>query len=79
MTATFPVAAGSAGISVVDGERWLDWVWIHPFERGKRLARLAWEDLEAVHGDQIKIQPPLSPAMEHFLQHQGVAQARWRF
>ena len=79
VTATFPVAAGAAGLSVVDGERWLDWIWIHPFERGKRLARLAWEDLEAVYGDQFKIQPPLSPAMEHFLDHQSIAPTRWRF
>lgn len=33
--ATFPFAAGAAGLSVQDGEPWLNWFWIHPSERDK--------------------------------------------
>lgn len=77
--ATFPIAAGAAGLSVQDGQRWLDWFWIHPFERGRGLASQAWADLEEVYGKEFKIQPPLSPAMERFLTHHGVAPERWRF
>lgn len=76
--ATFPIAAGAAGLSVHDGERWLNWFWIHPFERGRGLADKAWDDLEEVYGKEFKIEPPLSPAMEKFLTHREVAPERWR-
>ncbi|MFJ7904014.1 hypothetical protein ACIQ6V_26570 [Streptomyces sp. NPDC096198] len=79
VTATFPIAAGAAGLSVQNGQRWLDWFWIHPFERGKGLADRAWADLEEVYGKDFKIQPPLSPAMERFLTHHDIAPERWRF
>ncbi|WP_141724599.1 hypothetical protein [Streptomyces niveus] len=77
--ATFPIAAGAAGLSILDGQRWLDWVWILPFERGKGLAERAWRDLEQTYGPDFKIQPPLSPAMEAFLSHNDIAPERWRF
>ncbi|MDJ0461910.1 hypothetical protein [Streptomyces sp. H27-C3] len=77
--ATFPIAAGAAGLSIVEGQRWLDWIWIHPFERGKGLASQAWDDLEAVYGSEFKVQPPLSRPMELFLTHRGIARERWSF
>jgi hypothetical protein len=77
--ATFPIAAGTAGLSTAEGQRWLDWIWIRPFQRGKGLAQQAWADLDSTYGTMFKIQPPLSPAMEAFLTHQNVAPERWRF
>lgn len=78
MTATFPIAAGAAGLSIVQGRRMLDWIWLHPFERGKRLMGYAWADLEARYGDDFLIQPPFSGAMKGFLAKQGVDQERWK-
>ncbi|UXY32385.1 hypothetical protein [Streptomyces sp. HUAS TT20] len=77
--ATFPIAAGAAGLSVAEGQRWLDWIWIHPFERGRGLGGQAWNDLEDVYGRDFKIQSPLSPAMEKFLTRRGVDRKRWAF
>lgn len=76
--ATFPVAAGAAGLSVVQGRQMLDWIWLHPFERGQRLMDYAWSDLEAAYGNDFLIQNPLSRAMEGFLAKQGVDQERWK-
>ncbi|WP_205383118.1 hypothetical protein [Streptomyces actuosus] len=77
LRATFPVAVGAAGLSVEAGERWLDWIWIHPFERGTGLMETIWSDLERIYGTSFKIAPPLSPAMASFLSRQGVASERW--
>ncbi|MCX4671581.1 hypothetical protein OG453_33665 [Streptomyces sp. NBC_01381] len=76
--ATFPIAAGAAGLSVVKGQRVLDWIWLHPFERGQRLMDYAWNDLEAAYGDDFLVQGPLSRAMEGFLTKQEVALERWK-
>jgi hypothetical protein len=48
-TATFPIAAGAAGLS--QGSRWcLDWVWLHPYERGSGYIDRAWDQLEELYG-----------------------------
>ncbi|MDT0545611.1 hypothetical protein [Streptomyces lonegramiae] len=77
LLATFPVAVGAAGLSIESGQRWLDWIWIHPFERGTRLMEEVWSDLERMYGTDFKIAPPISPAMAGFLRHQGVDRLRW--
>ncbi|MFE2426560.1 hypothetical protein ACFXJ5_07370 [Streptomyces sp. NPDC059373] len=77
LRATFPVAVGAAGLSVQDGARWLDWIWIHPFERGTGLMDQIWTDLERIYGSDFKISPPISPAMAGFLTHSGVDRGRW--
>lgn len=78
MGATFPIAAGAAGLSMVQGDRVLDWIWLHPFERGERLMGYAWADLEAAYGDDFLVRNPLSGAMKGFLMKQGVAPERWK-
>ncbi|MGW9596070.1 hypothetical protein ACWHLZ_37970 [Streptomyces chartreusis] len=75
--ATFPIAAGAAGLSIRKGRRQLDWIWLHPFERGRRLMTLAWSDLESKYGNDFLIQPPLSHAMRGFLEKRGVDRGRW--
>jgi hypothetical protein len=77
-SATFPIAAGAAGLSVVEGHRVLDWIWLHPFERGRRLMDRAWADLEAAYGDDFLVRGPLSGAMQGFLTKQGVPVERWK-
>ncbi|WP_328668785.1 hypothetical protein [Streptomyces sp. NBC_00328] len=77
VSATFPIAAGAAGLSFAEGHRVLDWIWIHPFERGRRLMPIAWADLEATYGDDFLVRGPLSPAMRGFLTRRDVNRARW--
>jgi hypothetical protein len=48
--ATFPIAAGAAGLTQKDGTWVMEWVWIHPYERGGRLLDRAWDELEREHG-----------------------------
>ncbi|MFF4248629.1 hypothetical protein ACFYY2_29750 [Streptomyces sp. NPDC001822] len=78
VSATFPIAAGAAGLSVSRGIRVLDWIWLHPFERGTGLMDAAWADLEAVYGDTFRVRGPLSRAMRGFLQKRKVASDRWK-
>ncbi|MER7719008.1 hypothetical protein ABTX99_18990 [Streptomyces flaveolus] len=78
ISATFPIAAGAAGLSFAGGHRVLDWIWLHPFERGRDLMPIAWADLEATYGDDFLVRGPLSPAMRGFLTRQGVDHARWK-
>ncbi|MFF1340762.1 hypothetical protein ACFVYT_23100 [Streptomyces sp. NPDC058290] len=75
--ATFPVATGAAGMSVQEGEPWLDWIWIHPFERGRGLVDAAWSDLERTYGSEFRIQQPISRAMKGFLRRREVDPKRW--
>lgn len=37
--ATYPIAAGAAGLSMENGIRSLDWIGIHPFDRAGRTER----------------------------------------
>lgn len=76
--ATFPIAAGAAGLSLYEGRRVLEWIWLHPFERGDRLMEWAWVDLEAAYGDDFLVRGPLSGAMQGFLGKQGVREDRWK-
>lgn len=68
--ATFPIAAGAAGLSLRDGRWWMDWIWIHPYDRGRGLINKAMDDLEATHGD-LGITGPYSPAMSAIIQRRG--------
>ncbi|MEV4043138.1 hypothetical protein [Streptomyces sp. NPDC049744] len=77
ITATFPIAAGAAGLSRHQGKQVLDWIWLHPFERGRDLMGMAWADLESVYGGDFLVRGPLSGAMKGFLMKQDVDPARW--
>ena len=44
----------------------LQWIWIHPFSRNRGVLKENWPALKKYHGN-FAVEPPLSPAMEHFL------------
>jgi len=44
----------------------LQWIWIHPYYRGKGILKKWWSTLRANHGDFI-VEPPLSTSMKQFL------------
>ncbi|GLV55919.1 hypothetical protein KDH_27630 [Dictyobacter sp. S3.2.2.5] len=47
-------------------ERYLAWLWIHPYLRGKGLLSSYWPGFLRAYGTFL-IEPPLSPTMKHFL------------
>jgi hypothetical protein len=77
-TMVWPGAAGAAAMSFSDGHRMLDWIWIHPYERGRRLMPIAWADLEATYGADFLVRGPLAPAMRSFLTGRASDRARWQ-
>ena len=70
------MAAGAAGFREFDGKPCMDWIWIHPYERG-RLLRQAWPALEREYGEFL-IKGPYSAPMTRFLERAGVDEQRWR-
>jgi hypothetical protein len=74
--ATFPIAAGAAGLET-EGDGWvLKWVWLHPYERGSDLFDEAWSELEQRYG-LFSIEGPYSPAMGSFFRRRGVSETRF--
>jgi hypothetical protein len=64
--ATFPIAAGAAGLDH-DGCQWtLQWIWLHPYERGTGLFTQAWLELEQRYG-KFHLEGPYSPAIQAFI------------
>ena len=47
----------------------LDWVWVHPFLRGKGVLRSAWREWTDRYGD-FQLSKPISPAMPKFVARQ---------
>ncbi len=55
------------------GDRWVfDWVWFHLYERRKGHLTRAWPLFRAMFGD-FGIAPPVSPALQRFLERQAAA------
>ncbi|MDR7381210.1 hypothetical protein J2S48_000725 [Promicromonospora iranensis] len=73
--ASFPLAAGAAGLSRTDGGWLLTWIWLHPHERGRGLLDLAWDELEERFGE-FAIEAPYSGAMRRFFDRRGVQPPR---
>ncbi|WP_327074510.1 hypothetical protein OG196_32275 [Kitasatospora purpeofusca] len=73
--ATFPIAAGAAGFAIEDGVWWMDWIRIHPYERGRGLMDAIWIDLENRYG-QFHIDGPYSRAMLAFLRRRNIPTER---
>lgn len=44
----------------------MDWVWVHPYERGTGLFRQAWNEMEQLYG-LFHIDGPYSASMSTFL------------
>lgn len=73
--ATFPIAAGAAGFSLTAGSWQLDWIWLHPYERGTDHLGRAWDELETMFG-QFKIDGPYSTAMKAVIRRRGISKDR---
>ena len=54
----------------------MQWIWMHPYFRGKGLLKSAWPKFKEEFGEFI-CEPPLSPAMELFLKK--YAKSQWEF
>jgi hypothetical protein len=74
--ATFPIAAGAAGLEQEDGQWVLKWAWLHPYERGTILFDEAWNELEARYG-QFLVEGPYSRAMSAFFRRRGISDSRF--
>lgn len=57
----------------------LQWIWLHPFERGRGHLKRAWPYFRARFGD-FDVEPPVSLAMAGFLDHLPAEQrpSTWR-
>ena len=54
-----PVACGAVGFEPALNH--LEWIWIHPFDRGKGLIDRAWDALEMLYGSEFTLEQPVSP------------------
>jgi hypothetical protein len=58
--------------------RWAaQWMWLHPYYRGKGILSGAWDKFHELHGNFI-CEPPISPAMMAFLRKQGKCLLCWQ-
>jgi hypothetical protein len=58
--------------------RWVvQWMWLHPYFRGKGILGHAWDKFHEVHGN-FYCEPPLSRAMEAFLRKRGKCNFCWQ-
>ena len=73
--ASFPLAAGAAGLSGTDAGWLLTWIWLRPHERGRGLLDDAWDELEERYGE-FAIEAPYSGAMTRFFKRRGVQPPR---
>ncbi|GAA1656762.1 hypothetical protein GCM10009765_02790 [Fodinicola feengrottensis] len=53
----------------------LEWIWIHPYDRGGRLFSQVWPELEATYG-KFHIRGPYSKPMEVALHDLGITDGR---
>ncbi|MBN8107185.1 hypothetical protein [Vibrio vulnificus] len=64
------VLGGGCFKKIGDCEAWcLDWIWIHPYERGKGLLSSHWSEIEEQFG-KVLFSNPLSKAMTAFITKQ---------
>jgi hypothetical protein len=58
--------------------RWAaQWIWLHPYYRGKGILSRAWDKFHKLHGNFYN-EPPHSPAMEAFLRKRGKCSLCWQ-
>ena len=58
--------------------RWaMQWMWLHPYYRGKGILSRAWDKFHELHGNFF-CEPPFSPAMEAFLRKRGNCILCWQ-
>lgn len=60
------------------GPRWaMQWMWLHPYYRGKGILGRAWDNFHELHGNFF-CEPPFSTAMEAFLRKRGKCILCWQ-
>lgn len=60
------------------GPRWaMQWMWLHPYYRGKGILSGVWDEFHELHGN-FYCEPPFSLAMEAFLRKQGKCIICWQ-
>jgi hypothetical protein len=58
--------------------RWaMQWMWLHPYYRGKGILGRAWDKFHELH-ENFFCEPPFSPAMEAFLRKRGKCILCWQ-
>lgn len=58
--------------------RWgMQWMWLHPYYRGKGILSRAWDNFHHLHGNFF-CEPPFSSAMEAFLRKRGKCIICWQ-
>lgn len=63
------------GRSVKDLPWRLDWIWLHPFARGKKKLERSWPHFSMMFG-HFFVMPPVSKSMYKFLHKQGYSQPK---
>lgn len=72
----WPIIGGCCFRRPVQHIPWrLDWIWLHPFARGKKKLERAWPYFNKMFG-HFFVMPPVSKAMYEFLQKQGFSQPK---
>ncbi|HWH25016.1 MAG TPA: hypothetical protein VNT53_00015 [Pseudolysinimonas sp.] len=66
-----PIAVGAVEVRDINSLKVLEWVWIHPMERGQHRWERVWRDLSQIHGD-LHIRQPISASMRTFLTREGL-------
>jgi hypothetical protein len=70
----WPIIGGCCFRRPVQHIPWrLDWIWLHPFARGKKKLERAWPCFNKMFG-HFFVMPPVSKVMYKFLQKQGISQ-----
>ena len=66
-----PIAVGALEVRYVGDFKVLEWVWLHPMERGQHRWETVWKALVERYGE-LHIRQPISPPMRAFLTRKGL-------
>jgi len=70
-----PIAVGAVEVRKVKDFNVLQWVWLHPMERGTRRWATVWDALIQEHGE-LMVSQPVSPPMKAFLKKMDLLDKR---
>jgi hypothetical protein len=54
----------------------LEWVWFHPYYRNRGLLSEAWPHFQKKYGKNFRIEPPLSKAMQRFIDKMNPSESK---
>jgi hypothetical protein len=61
-----------SGVEKADSKYVLDWIWLHPFARNRKLLRDLWPSFKKRFGS-FELTTPLSLPMQHFVEREKLA------